>query len=87
MFQTKFEKKNKNTHFMFNNILPFVRQCGTARHTTDDKITRRMRTACQIPQSADTHPQYVLQWNYTIRTKWDGEPSGYAGNPENWIYL
>jgi hypothetical protein len=22
-----------------------------------------------------------------IRINWDGEPSGYAGNPDNWIFL
>jgi hypothetical protein len=21
-----------------------------------------------------------------IRIKWDGEPSGYEGNPDNWIF-
>jgi hypothetical protein len=31
----------------------------------------------------------VVKYSITplIRINWDGEPSGYAGNPEIWIFL
>jgi len=32
---------------------------GTARQATDDNIIRRMRYACRITKTADTHSEYV----------------------------
>jgi len=31
--------------------------------------------------------QFQIQQTCTIRINWDGEPSGYAENPDNWIFL
>ena len=37
---------------------------GTAGQTTDDSIIRRMRIACLITKTTDTHPEHVIlqQW-------------------------
>ena len=32
---------------------------GGVRHATDDTIIRRMRIACRITKSRDTHSEYV----------------------------
>ena len=42
---------------------------GTARQTTDDNITRRMRFAFYITKATDTHSQYVILIAFP-RQKW-----------------
>jgi hypothetical protein len=36
-----------------------VEKYGTARQATDDNIIRRMRMACQITKTTNTHSEYV----------------------------
>ena len=54
---------------MFNNFfsenLAIYGILWKARHTTDDKITRRMCIAWWIPKATDTHSQYLIQFNST----------------------
>jgi hypothetical protein len=53
---------NHDTHFMFNKFfIPenrpcceiMLEKCGTARQTTDDSITRRMRFACWLTKATE----------------------------------
>ena len=61
-------RENENTKFIFNNDFPRkscrlwnnVVKKGTARQTTDDSIIRRMRFACWITKTKDTHLEYVI---------------------------
>jgi len=43
----------------------------------------------KIPEPANTPTSCKIQYSRTplIQIIWDGEPSGYAGNPDNWIFL
>jgi hypothetical protein len=66
MFQ-KSCRENQNTHCIFNTfffkIVQFwdnVEKYGTARQTTDNNITRRMRSACRITKAVDTHSEHVI---------------------------
>jgi len=46
----------KNTHFMLN-----VEKNGGARQSTDDDITRRIHSPCQITKArTHTHSEYVI---------------------------
>jgi hypothetical protein len=60
-------RENRNTYFMFKNfslkIVPFMRymeECCRARQATDNTI-RRMRFACRISKTTDTHSEYVIR--------------------------
>jgi len=49
-----------SNNFFFQKIVPFVRNVekyGRARHVTDDNTIRRMRIACWITTTTDTHTQ------------------------------
>jgi len=37
-----------------------VEKYGRTRQATDDSIIRRMRIACWIPKSINTHSEYVI---------------------------
>ena len=61
--------ENQNTHFVFNKsffprkscgLWDNVGECGTAGQATGYNIIRRMRIACLITKSTDTHSEYVL---------------------------
>jgi hypothetical protein len=67
MIQTKVVEKTK-THILYS-IKFFRKSCllwdnvekyGRGRQATDDNITRRMRFACWINKSADTHSEHVI---------------------------
>ena len=54
---------------MFNNlffpqIVPFMRlfgkNCGRTGHAADDNVLRRMRIACWVTKSTNTHSEYVI---------------------------
>ena len=45
---------------------------GTARQATDDNILRRMRIACLITQTTNTHSEYVIRIAFA-REHWLGE--------------
>jgi hypothetical protein len=59
-------RENKNTHFMFSNILlkivPWdkVKKYRTAQRATDANIMQRMCFACWITKLTDTHSEYVM---------------------------
>jgi hypothetical protein len=67
MFRTKVKNKIK-THILCSITFPQKSCClwdnvekyGTARQTTDDNIIRRMRFACWITKTTDTHSEYVI---------------------------
>ena len=59
----------KNTHFMLN-----VEKNGGARQSTDDDITRRIHSPCQITKArTHTHSEYViiiaLLWQQWLRER------------------
>jgi hypothetical protein len=56
------------THFIFNNVVKY----GRPRQATDNNITRRMRFACWITKSTDTHSEYVILIAFP-RQQWVGE--------------
>jgi hypothetical protein len=66
MFQTKFVEKIKNPHFMlkkvFHKILPFMRKRRENIVEPDrSQVTIwRMRIACWINNTIDTHSEYVI---------------------------
>jgi hypothetical protein len=51
----------------------------THTHTHTHTHTSHKLTAYSTPRR---HSRTPLIW-----IKWDGKPSGYAGNTENWIFL
>jgi hypothetical protein len=56
-------EKNQNTHFMFNNFVPNIVQCGnycTEGKATDDIMIQRMLHAYWITTVADTHSENVI---------------------------
>ena len=60
-------RENQNTHFMFNNFFrkklrlgDYVEKCGTARQVTEGNIIWRMRIACWITKTTNTHSEYVI---------------------------
>jgi hypothetical protein len=66
---------------MFNNVFPkivpfmrYVKKYGTARHTTDDNIIRRMHFAYWITKATDTHSEYAIHGN-----------NGYANAPQYYL--
>jgi hypothetical protein len=67
MFQTKIAEKIK-TRFIFNhffspeNRAPYenVKKCGRVGQATDGNVIWRMRFACWITKTSDTHPEYVI---------------------------
>jgi hypothetical protein len=46
-----------------------VEKYGTARQAADDNIIRRVRIACWITETTDTHSEYVIL-NVFPRQKW-----------------
>ena len=56
------------THFLFSityspKTVPFlcnVKKYGTARGPTDNNVIRRMRFACSITKTTNTHSEYVI---------------------------
>jgi len=67
MFQTEVVEKIESRHCMLNNffflILPLwgnMEKYCRARQATDDNIISRMRVACWIPKSKNTHSEYVI---------------------------
>jgi hypothetical protein len=67
MFQTEVGEKIK-TYFLCSVTCKKNRavyelmwgKYGRAGQATDDNITRRMRIACWIPKTTDTHSEYVI---------------------------
>jgi len=60
--------ESQNTHFMFRNF-SFKKSClfcdkfrkyGRSRQATDDDIVLRMRFACRINKTTDTHSEFVI---------------------------
>jgi hypothetical protein len=47
--------RKKKVPFLIN-----VEKYGTAGQATDDYIIRRMRFACRIPETTNTHSEYVI---------------------------
>jgi hypothetical protein len=73
VFQTNVVEKIKNTHHMFNTHYMFkkvsrkscrlwdnVEKYGSARQAADNSIIGRMRFACWIIKTTDTHSEYVI---------------------------
>ena len=59
MFQTKVVEKIKTR--ILCSITFFRKSCrGRDRQATDDNIIRRMRFACWITATTDTHSEYVI---------------------------
>jgi hypothetical protein len=56
-----------------------VEKYGTARQTTDGNIIRRMRFACWITKTTDTHSEYI------ILIAFHGK-NGYADEPQCYVY-
>ena len=59
-------RQNQNTHFMFRNFFFFENHAvyeviwrNVVEPETDGNIIRRMRFACWITESTDTHSEYV----------------------------
>jgi hypothetical protein len=67
MFQTKVVEKIK-THILCSitflrkscRLWDNVEKYGRAGHTTDDNTIRRMRFACWITNTTDTHSEYAV---------------------------
>ena len=60
-------RENKNSHFVLNNafrklfsLRDNTEKCGRTRHATDDNIIRRMRIACWVPKTTNTHSEYLI---------------------------
>jgi hypothetical protein len=66
MFYTKSCKENQNTHFVFNNFVPYNRAVyeimwkNTVETDRSQVAVWRMRFACLIPKVTNTHSQYVI---------------------------
>jgi len=61
-------RESPNKHCMFSKFFPRnscrflenVKKYGTAGQTTDDNIIRRMRTACWISETKNTHLECAI---------------------------
>ena len=70
-------RENRNTHFMFNNLVSFGNRanyaimwgkCSTGRQATHDDIIRCMRFACRVTKATDTHSEYVILIAFSTAT-------------------
>jgi len=66
-------KQNHNTHFVFSNIFRYCtvyeimwKTCR-AGQATDDNLIRRMRIACWISKTMNTHSEYVIFIAYPLQ--------------------
>ena len=66
---------------MFNNFSPEnpafffldnIKKCDRARQATDDNIIQRMRFACRITKSINTHSEYVMRLALSLQ-QWSRE--------------
>jgi len=68
-------RENQNTYFIFNHFFFFRKSChlrdsakkyGVAGHASDDSKIERMRIACWITKTADTHSECVVLIDFTL---------------------
>ena len=79
-------RENQNTHFVFYNT--FIRESCLlwdnlenyfrAMQATDGNISRRMRSACWIPQATNTNSEYVILITSPLQKFYRKEPQCYA---------
>ena len=74
IFHTKVVEEIE-THFMSSNFFPQkssslrgnTKNCGRARHTTDENMIQCIRFACWISKATDTHSEYSTHGFFTAR--------------------
>ena len=82
MFQTKVERENQNTHFVFSNFIFFRKSCRLVenvekycRAVQATKEICRMRIACWIPKATDTRSENVIRIALTLQQYLHDRPS------------
>jgi hypothetical protein len=68
-------RENRNTHYIFNNFFlkkscclwDNVEKYGRTTQATDGNIIRRLRFACWITKSTDTHSECVILTAFTLQ--------------------
>ena len=68
----KIRRDNQDRHFVFSSFFRKlcclwgnVERCGTAWQPTDGNTKRRMRIACWITKTTDTHSEYVIPTDFS----------------------